>query len=95
MTYFRIPFIDALLLGAILPSTNPVAVCVIFKKFPIPHKLNIIIQGESLFNNATAAIYFSVIRGIIFSLLDASISFIWPIVEAIALGTPIGWVGIP
>jgi hypothetical protein len=28
--------------GAILAATDPVAVGVIFKKFPIPHKLNII-----------------------------------------------------
>ncbi|MFY9964768.1 MAG: cation:proton antiporter [Nitrososphaeraceae archaeon] len=95
---FQIPFIDALLFGAILAATDPVAVGVIFKKFPIPHKLNIIIEGESLFNDATGVISFNVIRGIIFSgvafsLLDASISFIWSMVGAIALGTAIGWVG--
>jgi len=95
---FQIPFIDALLLGAILAATDPVAVGVIFKKFPIPHKLNIIIEGESLFNDATGVISFNVIRGIIFSgvafsLLDTSISFIWSMVGAIALGTAIGWVG--
>ena len=87
-----------MLLGAILAATDPVAVGVIFKKFPIPHKLNIIIEGESLFNDATGVISFNVIRGIIFSgvafsLLDASISFIWSMVGAIALGTAIGWVG--
>jgi monovalent cation:H+ antiporter, CPA1 family len=95
---FQIPFIDALLLGAILAATDPVAVGVIFKKFLIPHKLNIIIEGESLFNDATGVISFNVIRGIIFSgvafsLLDTSISFIWSMVGAIALGTAIGWVG--
>jgi CPA1 family monovalent cation:H+ antiporter len=95
---FQIPFIDALLFGAILAATDPVAVGVIFKKVPIPHKLNIIIEGESLFNDATGVISFNVIRGIIFSgvafsLLDASISFIWSMVGAIALGTAIGWVG--
>ena len=95
---FQIPFIDAMLFGAILAATDPVAVGVIFKKFPIPHKLNIIIEGESLFNDATGVISFNVIRGIIFSgvvfsLLDASISFIWSMVGAIAFGTAIGWVG--
>jgi CPA1 family monovalent cation:H+ antiporter len=95
---FQIPFIDALLFGTILAATDPVAVGVIFKKFPIPHKLNIIIEGESLFNDATGVISFNVIRGIIFSgvafsLLDVSISFIWSMVGAIALGTGIGWIG--
>ena len=55
---FQIPFIDALLFGTILAATDPVAVGVIFKKFPIPHKLNIIIEGESLFNDATGVISF-------------------------------------
>lgn len=95
---FQIPFIDALLFGTILAATDPVAVGVIFKKFSIPHKLNIIIEGESLFNDATGVISFNVVKGIIFSgvafsLLDASISFIWSMVGAIALGTGIGWIG--
>lgn len=45
---FQIPFIDALLLGAILASTDPVATGVKFKKFPIPHELNIIGKSERL-----------------------------------------------
>jgi monovalent cation:H+ antiporter, CPA1 family len=95
---FQIPFIDALLFGAILAATDPVAVGVIFKKFPIPHKLNLIIEGESLFNDATGVISFNVVKGIIFSgaafsLLDVSLSFIWSMVGAIALGTGIGWFG--
>src|ERR687898_83458 len=95
---FSIPFIDALLFGTILAATDPVAVGVIFKKFPIPHKLNLIIEGESLFNDATGIISFNVVKGIIFSgvtfsLLETSISFIWSMVGAIALGIGIGWIG--
>jgi CPA1 family monovalent cation:H+ antiporter len=95
---FHVPFIDALLFGTILAATDPVAVGVIFKKFPIPYKLNTIIEGESLFNDATGVISFNVIKGIIFSgvaysLLDVSVSFIWSMVGAIALGTAIGWIG--
>jgi CPA1 family monovalent cation:H+ antiporter len=95
---FHIPYIDALLFGTTLAATDSVAVGVIFKKFPIPHKLNTIIEGESLFNDATGVISFNVVKGIIFSgvafsLLDTSISFIWSMVGAIALGTGIGWLG--
>ena len=95
---FHIPIIDAILFGTILAATDPVAVGIIFKKFPIPHRLNTIIEGESLFNDATGVISFNVVKGIIFSgvafsLLDASISFIWSMVGAIALGTGIGWIG--
>jgi CPA1 family monovalent cation:H+ antiporter len=97
-TIFHIPLIDALLLGTILAATDPVAVGVIFKKFPIPHRLNLIIEGESLFNDATGVIAFNVVLGIIFSgvafsLVDSSISFIWSMVGAIAFGIALGWVG--
>ena len=98
VSIFQIPFNDALLIGTILAATDAVAVGVIFQKFPIPHKLNMIIEGESLFNDATGVISFNVVLGIIFSgvafsLLDTSISFIWSMVGAIALGTAIGWIG--
>lgn len=95
---FQIPVIDGLLFGTILAATDPVAVSIIFKKFPIPHRLNLIIEGESLFNDATGVISFNVVKGIIFSgvafsLLDASLSFIWTMVGAIAFGTGLGWIG--
>ena len=95
---FQIPVIDGLLVGTILAATDPVAVSIIFKKFPIPHRLNLIIEGESLFNDATGVISFNVVKGIIFSgvafsLLDTSLSFIWTMVGAIAFGTGLGWIG--
>ena len=97
-TIFKIPFIDGLLFGTILAATDPVAVGIIFKKFPIPHRLNLIIEGESLFNDATGLISFNVVKGIIFSgvlfsLLDTSFSFLWTMVGAIAFGTGLGWIG--
>ena len=97
-TIFQIPFIDGLLFGTILAATDPVAVGIIFKKFPIPRRLNLIIEGESLFNDATGVISFNVVKGIIFSgvafsLLDTSISFLWTMVGAIAFGTVLGWIG--
>ena len=97
-TIFQIPFTDGLLFGTILAATDPVAVGIIFKKFPIPRRLNLIIEGESLFNDATGVISFNVVKGIIFSgvtfsLLDTSFSFIWTMVGAIAFGTGLGWVG--
>ena len=95
---FHIPLIDALLLGTILAATDPVAVGVIFKKFPIPDRLNLIIEGESLFNDATGVISFNVViaiifSGVAFSLVNTSISFIWSMIGAIAFGTGLGWIG--
>jgi len=94
---FEIPLIHALLFGAILAATDPVAVGAIFKKFPIPKKLNTIIEGESLFNDATGVISFNVIKtiifsGIAFSFFDTALSFVWSMMGAILFGIGIGWI---
>ena len=94
---FEIPLIHALLFGAILAATDPVAVGAVFSKFPIPHRLNTLIEGESLFNDATGVISFNVIKsiifaGVVFSLLDATLSFLWSMIGAIVLGSAIGWI---
>jgi len=93
---FGVPLIDALLFGAILAATDPVAVGAIFKRFPIPHRLNVIIEGESLFNDGTCVISVNILKNIIFfgvafSLLGATLSLLWSLVGAILLGTVLGW----
>lgn len=95
---FKVPIINGLLFGSIVAATDAAAVAAVFKRFPIPHRLNLIIEGESLFNDATGVISFNVIKGIIFSnvafsLLDTSVSFIWSMLGAVALGSAIGYVG--
>jgi Na+:H+ antiporter len=95
---FKVPIINGLLFGSIVAATDAAAVAAVFKRFPIPHRLNLIIEGESLFNDATGVISFNVIKGIIFSnvafsLLNTSVSFIWSMLGAVALGSAIGYVG--
>ena len=51
-----IPFGFALLLGAILSATDPVAVISLFKRLGAPERLTILVEGESLFNDATAIV---------------------------------------
>ena len=51
-----IPFMASLLLGAILSATDPVAVIALFKKLGAPQRLTILVEGESLFNDATAIV---------------------------------------
>ena len=51
-----IPLMAALLLGAILSATDPVAVIALFKRLGAPQRLTILVEGESLFNDATAIV---------------------------------------
>ncbi len=58
------PWIAALLVGAILSATDPVAVVDQLQRLQAPKALATLIEGESLFNDATAIIAFTIILGI-------------------------------
>lgn len=64
---FHIPFLIALLLGAILASTDPAALVPIFQKFPIRQKVAQTVITESAFTDATGAILTTVVFGLIIS----------------------------
>ena len=67
----QIPFIVALLFGAIISPTDPVAALSMFKELGVPRKLALIFEGESLFNDGTAMALFLVIL----SIFSPSITF--------------------
>src|SRR5262245_29126537 len=58
-----IPFTAALLLGAILSATDPVAVIAVFRRLGAPLRLRVLVEGESLFNDATALVVARLILG--------------------------------
>ena len=54
----------ALLFGALISATDPVAVVGLFKELGAPARLTILVEGESLFNDATAIVMFHILLGI-------------------------------
>ena len=56
-----IPFMIALLFGALISATDPVAVLALFKEYGAPRRLSLIFEGESLFNDATAVALFLIL----------------------------------
>ena len=56
---------QALLFGSLISATDPVAVIALFKELGAPKQLAILVEGESLFNDATAIVTFNIILGII------------------------------
>ncbi|MBM4207096.1 MAG: sodium:proton antiporter [Gammaproteobacteria bacterium] len=57
---FEVPLLVTMLFGAIISSTDPVAVLSLFKEYGAPHRLTLIFEGESLFNDATSFALFLV-----------------------------------
>jgi monovalent cation:H+ antiporter, CPA1 family len=52
--------IVAVVLAAILSATDPVAVLGVFKRLGVPKRLEMVIEGESLFNDGTALVAFQI-----------------------------------
>ena len=60
-----IPYTAALLLGAILSATDPVAVIAIFRRLGAPQNLRLLVEGESLFNDATSVVLARILLGVV------------------------------
>lgn len=61
-----------LLFGALISATDPVAVIALFRELGTPERLTNLVEGESLLNNATAIVVFTIILG-----LTISGAFVW------------------
>jgi monovalent cation:H+ antiporter, CPA1 family len=66
----QFPFEVALLFGAIISATDPIAVLALFKTLGAPKRLALIADGESMFNDATAVIAFRIVST--FAVADAA-----------------------
>src|SRR2546421_2945709 len=53
----------ALVLGAVLASTDPVAVTALGRRLSLPRGLQLMVQAESLFNDATSLVLYKVAVG--------------------------------
>lgn len=83
----------ALLFGALISATDPVAVVSLFKELGTPMRLMVLVEGESLLNDATAIVLFSILLGLAttgtFALGDvggAALSFLRVFVGGIVVG---------
>jgi CPA1 family monovalent cation:H+ antiporter len=87
----------ALLLGAILSPTDPIAVVAVIRRSAAPVRLATILEGESLFNDGTGAAAFVALLAATksghFSVPDASLQFLLLAAAGALIGAAVGLVG--
>ncbi len=86
-------------LFAMVLATDPVSVVAVFSSFKVPHKLAILAEGESLFNDATALIIFMFIaipmmNGVHIGAMDIAIVSIKVIAISVVIGLIVGYIGV-
>lgn len=62
-----LPFMYCLLFGALISPTDPIAVMGILKSAKAPKELELVIAGESLFNDGVGVVVFSLLLGMLVS----------------------------
>ncbi len=86
-------------LFAMVLATDPVSVVSVFSSFKVPHKLAILAEGESLFNDATALIIFMFIaipmmNGVDIGAMDIAIVSLKVVLFSVLIGLLVGFLGV-
>jgi CPA1 family monovalent cation:H+ antiporter len=91
-----IPLTAALLFGALISATDPVAVVAIFRRLGVPERLLTIVEGESMLNDGVAIVLFNILLvatlGGEVSVLGGFTDFFFVFFGGAAIGAALGFV---
>src|SRR5258708_3807979 len=90
---------SALLFGALISPTDPVAVVALFRELRAPKRLALLVEGESLFNDGAAIALFQIVLATIltgsFNLAGGALDFVVTIAGGLVGGAVVGLPGSP
>lgn len=87
---FNMPIMTALLLGAVIASTDPAALIPVFKQVKIKDKIKQTVVSESAFNDAAGAILSSALLGIVVSGQFSAMESLKELVVSAGVGVGVG-----
>lgn len=86
----------ALVFGALIAATDPVAVVALFRTLGVPKRLAVLMESESLLNDGTAIVVFNLVIVVAltgrFDLLGGLTDFVKVVVGGTLVGAALGWV---
>lgn len=84
----------ALVFGALIAATDPIAVVGLFKSLGTPRRLRLLVEGESLLNDGTAIVFFTLVLGVVagrqVSVGGLALEFVTVVGLGAVVGTSIG-----
>lgn len=80
----------ALVFAALIAATDPIAVVALFKALGVPKRLAVLVEGESLLNDGTAVVFFTLILGMLSGEASSWSGATLDFVRVVGLGTLIG-----
>ncbi len=93
-----IPLAAALLFGALISATDPVAVVAIFRELGVPKRLLTIVEGESLLNDGVAIVLYQILLiaalGGTLTVGDGALRFVVVAAGGLVIGGVIGTVAV-
>jgi CPA1 family monovalent cation:H+ antiporter len=85
----------AFVLGAVLAPTDPVAATSVFRRTPVPERVRVVVEGESLVNDGVGLTLYRTAVGAAtagtFSLGSAALSLVLVAAGGVAVGLGVGW----
>jgi CPA1 family monovalent cation:H+ antiporter len=89
-------FGTAVVFGALIAATDPVAVVSLFRALGVPRKLSLTVEGESLFNDGTAIVIFRIalvaaLTGV-FDPVTGIFDFLEVALGGMGVGLVLGWI---
>ena len=100
LIHFDMPYLYALLFGALIAPTDPVAVLSILKGSAVGKGLRLKIGSESLLNDGVGVVMFLIVSGIVASpesaaslgWNDIAMLILWQGIGSIVIGLALGWI---